>query len=94
MDEDYLDTEFQGLPVLLGPDAIAASRELNISLHDIIPILRGGEDCAGSRRRPNTLVRCARFGGKWIKIVARHDIHRRTMVECWLIVHLDETGRP
>ncbi len=91
---DPTECEFRGLPVILGDSALASSASLNISLYDIIPILEGGEDCSQSRRKAGIVERCSIFGGRWIKVVAKHEIHFTYRIECWLITHLDETERP
>ncbi|MFQ5910888.1 MAG: hypothetical protein ACE5IJ_09255 [Thermoplasmata archaeon] len=78
----------------MGESALANSASLNLSLYDIVPILEGGEDCARSRRKANIVERCAAHGGRWIKVVAKHDVHTTFRIECWVIIHLDEAERP
>ncbi len=86
--------EFEGLPVYMSRPALAFSISAKLPLNEILVIMEDGIDCARSRRKRGIIERCATYGGKWIKVVAQHTVHRKYGEECWLILHLDETERP
>jgi len=88
------DSQFLGLPVFLSDTAIDGLIRWRMSLHDVVYILEGGVDSNNAARTSDTVERCATFRKRWMKVVAVRSFHYDTREECWLIIHIDETGHP
>lgn len=95
MDEyhDPTRTEFRGLPVYLAGSAYRVLISKGMSLYDVVTILEEGEDCAQSRRKANTIERCATYRKEWVKVVAVQRFHQKFGEDCWLVIHLDEAEK-
>jgi hypothetical protein len=89
-----IDFRFDGLPVFLSNTAYRNALFLQMTLSDIIAILEEGMEPPGRRRRAGVVERCATYRREWVKVVAIRDFRYSTKEECWLIVHVDTTGKP
>ena len=86
--EHMLYPMWNGLPVVPTRAAIRELDRLHLDVADAAEILEEGYDCARSRRAKGVFERCARRGGKTLKVVVAKSVNRFLATDCWAITHV------